>query len=165
MALAASRFTATNPYPYLRERELLFRWARHCEAELSHDACDSCGLSTAWSPPNTIDRIYVMGERSEDDVDGYPPEPAPVPDPELDEVSAFIEALHRSHLPTYEALLARHRKLVRGRLMREKTEWQVATALYQQRNSWPLLVKACETGYTMMRVRLFIWRQRTANIA
>lgn len=151
-----------------RERELLRLWAASCTAIDAHEILGDCGLSTAAaSPPNTMDRIYVMGERERDDAGGYSAEDEIVWEPadlELLQVHEFMEWYEALRPMLHAALIARHRRLVSGQLHTEKSERWVAVRLYGWHNGQPeyarfLLAQNCELGYGALRRWINVMRR------
>lgn len=157
-----------RPAPlFKRERELLRRWAASCAAIDSSEILDTCGLSvTAASPPNTMDRIYVMGERERDHAGGYSSDEEPIepPDLELVQTHDFLEWYEALRPGPYAALLARHRRIVSGKLHAEQSERWIAVRLYGWHSGQPdyarsLMAQQCDLGYGALRRWLNVMRR------
>lgn len=156
-------------YPFKRERELLRRWANSCAAIDAHEILDTCGLSPATSPPSTMDRVYVMGERERDDAGGYSAhdEHGDGPDLEVASCHEFMEWYEVLRPATHAALLARHRRMVSGQLHEDRSERWIAVRLYGWNSGDPdharnLLIQTCELGYGALRRWLHVMKRTGA---
>lgn len=159
MALAAERI---HQDPYAGERRLFRRWSTHVDSLDHVTACDDCGLTPHLSTPSTMERVFVMGERERDDAGGYDVnDPPPEPDYEVLQVTEFMEFASVLIPFPYKALLARHRRLVRGVRHDRTPEPILANLLYKSGyRSLHQLREDCDAGYAAARRWLIIWRQR-----
>lgn len=124
----------------------------------------SCGLTWAGSPPNTMDSIYVMGERTKDDVTGFAPEAPPLPDTDSQAVNEFMVHLRLILPNAYEALMAKHRRIVHGELILTHPEGWIAESLYNlsRSASHARLSQNCEAGYSALQRW---WNEHTRSAA
>jgi hypothetical protein len=149
---------------YDRERGLLNGWARWCYNGNHGEIMRLCGLTWAGSPPNTMDSIYVMGERTKDDVTGFAPDPPPLPDTDSQAIDRFMSHLREILPSAYNALIARHLRVVHGEFQRFRAEIWIAQALYclSPEASRQKLKYDCDRGYSSLQQW---WNAQNRNTA
>jgi hypothetical protein len=99
-----------------------------------------------------MDSIYIMGERTKEDVTGFAADPPPLPDTDSQAVDQFMAHL-RPILPSaYEAMVARHRRIVHGEQTMMRSESWLAQALYNLSvsASHARLRNNCDLGYAAL---------------
>lgn len=135
------------------ERRFLMLWAVWCLRDDMSEIKRMCGLTPAGSPFTTMRRIYDLGAVSQEDVTGYAAEVPPPPDIEL-ETDAFMTALEPIQPDTHEALVARHRRIVHGKVDLEASESRLCGLLFptlSRRHACKRLTSRCEDGYGALR--------------
>ncbi|MGH8396843.1 MAG: hypothetical protein ACRETA_01175 [Gammaproteobacteria bacterium] len=138
---------------WLPERGLLNGWALWCLRDDSRTILRLCGLTWAGSQSSRIGEIYDRGARSTEDVVGYARELPPAPDHLIPTVDEFMGAVTIIIPEAASAILARHRRMIRGKLELELPEWRLAEALYGRKRSvaWEHLATDCRVGYAALR--------------
>jgi hypothetical protein len=138
---------------YDRERRLLRGWARWCDYNNEGEIMRACGLSRYGSPPNTMQPIYIMGERKKEDVTGFAPDPSPLPDTDSEAINEFMTYLRPILPDAYYALLARHRRIIHGEQVEMRSDGWIARAMYclSESASYAKLNQQCNTGYQALQ--------------
>ncbi|MGA9851857.1 MAG: hypothetical protein WBR15_02880 [Gammaproteobacteria bacterium] len=146
------------------ERKLMKRWANWCLHADSRAVMHTCGLTWAGSPPAIMDEIYDRGAATADEATGYARESAPAPDYISPAIDNFMAALSIILPAAYAALIARHRRMVYGQLIRLRPEWWIAEQLYglKRSQSHARLAADCITGYAAMRRWLIAEKAKAA---
>lgn len=145
------------------ERRLVYRWSSLCAARDLLTVLAESGLTPAGSPPSVMERVYAEGAREREDAGGYDAdEPPAEPDPELEQVTEFMEWMAALRPGWYRAGLARHRRLVDGRRHPLAHEYILAMLLYggSRPAAHQRLAEDCEALYAALRRWLRVWRDR-----
>lgn len=140
--------------PWAPEIRLLNRWARWCINGNQGEIMRLCGLTWGASPKSVMARLWECGAVEESDVTGYAPELPPPADTDSQLVDAFMSVLGPILPTAHAALVARHRRMVRGESFLIRSESWIAKALYGMRSgsgSWRRLNIDCEAGYRALR--------------
>jgi hypothetical protein len=144
---------------FVEERRLLRRWSDRCQSLNCFDTLAACGLTAAASPPTLLGQLYDQGEDQEEL--GYYDELPEPPDQALEQTTEFMEWYEVLAPTPHRALLARHRRLVDGRIYTNTPEWRLALSLYQLGPVSHLrLAEHCEIGYGALQRWLREWQRR-----
>ena len=137
------------------ERRMISHWSYWVTRGNQVTLHSMCGLTPEGSPHTIMDKIWECGAADEDAVTGYAGD-LRVHDYVIPEVDNFMSKISALMPTTYEALIARHRRIVNGRAILIHNERWIARCLYGGRagEAHARLCRYCEIGYGMLRIRL-----------
>lgn len=153
--------TAPTQSEWRSEWRILSHWSYWVARGNEVTVYTNCGLTKDGSPHTIMDKIWECGAADAEDVTGYAGE-VHVPDYVIPEVDRFMQAIQPLMPDTYHALVARHRRIVHGHLVRMRNERWIARALFggHAGEAHMRLCQQCEIGYGMLRLRLQNFMER-----